>query len=151
MIERNLQRANALHGFQGTRVYHLPVPGLRYQPGSRMVTSIFYQAPIPSNLRRSHRPIQVDRDKVFRKLLETEQEALKEENRARTASQYRQLQLQVGGLRIRRVSPSYLFQVEPRTPPNSSIAVRSGSMLRTSPLAAWRSSREKPFVLDQEK
>jgi len=26
MIERNLQRANALHGFQGTRVYHL-----RYQ------------------------------------------------------------------------------------------------------------------------
>ncbi len=117
MIERNLQRANALHGFQGTRVYHLRYQGFAISREAEMVTSIFYQAPDTKQFKEvSQTGSKLIVDKVFRKLLETEQEALKEENRARTALNTDNYNFKLVGYESDAASPSYLFQVEPKNP-----------------------------------
>ncbi len=84
---------------------------------AEMVTSIFYQAPDTKQFKEvSQTGSKLIVDKVFRKLLETEQEALKEENRARTALNTDNYNFKLVGYESDAASPSYLFQVEPKNP-----------------------------------
>jgi hypothetical protein len=117
MIERNLQRAKALHAFQGTRVYHLRYQGFAISKEAEMVTSIVYQAPDTKQFTEvSQTGSKLIVDKVFRKLLETEQEALKDENRTRTALNTDNYNFTLTGYEAGTPSSNYVFQVEPRNP-----------------------------------
>jgi len=117
MIEGNLRRAEALHAFQGTRIYHLKYQGFPISREAEMVTAIVYQAPDSKQFTEvSHTGSKLIVDKVFRKLLESEQEALKAENRARTALNTENYNFTLTAYESDGPTPSYIFHVEPKTP-----------------------------------
>jgi hypothetical protein len=86
LVEKNRERAAALHQFQGTRVYRMEYRGF---PGSRdaeLVVTMHYQAPNTKTFTVvSQTGSKLIIDRVFKKLLESEQEAMNEENRQQTA------------------------------------------------------------------
>jgi hypothetical protein len=116
MVLRNQQRADALHGFQGTRTYRLIYQGFPMRREAEMVTTIVYRAPDSKQFTEiSQTGSKLIIDRVFRKLLESEQDALKDENRARTA-----LNTENYNFTLTAYEPgppqNYVFQVEPKIP-----------------------------------
>jgi outer membrane lipoprotein-sorting protein len=84
--ERNAQRAAALKQFEGTRVYRMQYRGFPSDRDAEMVVTMVYHAPDSkkfSVVSQSGSKLIIDR--VFKKLLEGEQEAVNEENRRNTA------------------------------------------------------------------
>ena len=84
--ERNAQRAAALKQFSGTRVYTLQYRGFPSDRDAEMVVTMAYNAPnskVFNVVSQSGSKLIIDR--VFKKLLEGEQEAGNEENRRNTA------------------------------------------------------------------
>jgi len=84
--EKNAQRAAALTQFNGTRVYRMQYRGFPSDRDAEMVVSVHYRAPNSkefSVVSQSGSKFIIDR--VFKKLLEGEQEAANEENRRNTA------------------------------------------------------------------
>jgi hypothetical protein len=86
LVHRNLERAQALAAYQGTRTYRLEYHGF---PGSRraeMTVDVRYRSPATKEFDiRSDRGSRLVVDGVFQKLLQSEKEALTEENQARVA------------------------------------------------------------------
>src|SRR5580693_8306381 len=86
MVERNLERARALGAYQGTRVYRLEYRGF---PGSRsanMIVEVKYRSPGTKEFSiRSETGSRLIIDKIFKRMLQTEKEALAEENQSRVA------------------------------------------------------------------
>jgi outer membrane lipoprotein-sorting protein len=83
--ERNAQRAAALRQFHGTRVYRMQYRGFPSDRDAEMVVNVSYRAPNSkefSVVSQSGSKFIIDR--VFKKLLEGEQEAANEENRRNT-------------------------------------------------------------------
>jgi hypothetical protein len=117
MVRRNLERANALHAFRGTRVYHLTYQGFPVNKEAEMVTSVVYRAPDSKQFTiMSQSGSQLIVDKVFRKLLESEQEAMKAENRARNALNTDNYTFVLTGYESAGADANYVFQVQPKTP-----------------------------------
>jgi hypothetical protein len=84
--ERNAQRAAALREFNGTRIYRMQYRGFPSDRDAEMVVSVTYHAPSSKEfvvVSQSGSKLIIDR--VFKKLLEGEQEAANEENRRNTA------------------------------------------------------------------
>src|SRR6267154_5039757 len=84
--EKNAQRAAALGQFNGTRVYRMKYRGFPSDRDAEMVVNVTYRAPDSktfSVVSQSGSKFVIDR--VFKKLLEGEQEAANEENRRNTA------------------------------------------------------------------
>jgi outer membrane lipoprotein-sorting protein len=84
--EKNAQRAAALRQFNGTRIYTMQYRGFPSDRDAEMVVSVTYRAPDSkefSVLSQTGSKFIIDR--VFKKLLEGEQEAANEENRRNTA------------------------------------------------------------------
>jgi hypothetical protein len=114
MVHSNQQRADSLRAFQGTRTYHLTYQGFPVNREAEMVTTITYHAPGSKQFTEvSQTGSKLIVDRVFRKLLESEQDALKDENRARTA-------LNPDNYTFTLIAyeptpqPNYVFQVEPK-------------------------------------
>src|SRR5438270_1073341 len=86
LVQKNLERAQALMSYEGTRVYRLEYHGF---PGSRdaeMVLDVKYHAPATKEFTvRSETGSKLLIERVFKKLLQSEKEALAEENQKRTA------------------------------------------------------------------
>src|SRR6266480_5580997 len=86
LVQKNIERARALMSYEGTRIYRLEYYGF---PGSReaeMVVDVRYQAPATKEFTvRSETGSKLLIERVFKKLLQTEKEALAEENQKRTA------------------------------------------------------------------
>ena len=83
--ERNAQRTAALKQFSGTRVYTLEYRGFSSDRQAEMVVTMAYNAPNSKVFRvvsQSGSKLIIDR--VFKKLLEGEQEAANDENRQNT-------------------------------------------------------------------
>lgn len=117
MVQRNLQRADALRRFQGKRTYHLLYQGFPTSREAEMVTAVFYQAPESKQFTEvSHSGSKLIVDRVFRKLLESEQEALKPENRSRTALNTENYNFTLVTYEPTSPSSNYVFQVEPKIP-----------------------------------
>jgi len=117
MVQRNLERANALRSFQATRTYRLEYRGFPSNREAEMVTNIVYQAPESKEftvVSQSGSKLIVDR--VFRKLLESEQEAMKAENRTRTALNTDNYTFQLIGYEMSGQTANYVFQVEAKNP-----------------------------------
>ena len=116
MIRKNLERAQALSAFQGTRVYHLEYHGF---PGSRnaeMIVDVKYQSPATKEFTmRSSSGSKILIEKVFNKLLEGEQEALTEENQSRVALNNENYSFTLAGQENTPAGSYYILAVEPRT------------------------------------
>src|SRR5579864_5638163 len=116
MVERNLERAHALGAYQGTRVYHLEYRGF---PGSRsaeMIVEMKYRSPGTKDFSvRSERGSKLIIDRIFKRMLQTEKEALSEENQSRVALNRDNYQFALAGVERMPTGLSYVLSVEPRT------------------------------------
>jgi len=117
MVQRNLERANALRAFEATRTYRLEYRGFPSNREAEMVTSVIYQAPESKEfIVVSQNGSKLIIDRVFRKLLESEQEAMKAENRTRTALNTDNYNFQLIGYETSGPDANYVLQVEPKNP-----------------------------------
>lgn len=84
--ERNAQRAAALDRFNGTRVYKMEYRGFPGNRDAEMVVNVTFQAPQSKEFTIvSQTGSKFIIDHVFKKLIESEQDAASEENRRRSA------------------------------------------------------------------
>jgi hypothetical protein len=115
LVQKNLERAQALRSYEGTRVYRLEYHGF---PGSRdaeMVVDVKYQSPATKEFTvRSETGSKLLIDRVFKKLLQSEKEALAEENQKRTALNPENFQFTMAGYETTPDGPVYILAVEPR-------------------------------------
>jgi hypothetical protein len=116
LTRKNLERAQALRGHRGTRTYRLEYRGF---PGGRkaeMVVDVEYEAPGRkefSILSTSGSELIIDR--VFKKLLQSEKEALEAENQKHTALNGDNYVFTMVGYETAPSGSRYVLAVEPRT------------------------------------
>jgi hypothetical protein len=86
LVRMNRQRADALRAYQGSRTYHLDYRGFPSSRTAEMVVTVKYRSPESKEFTiQSQSGSQLIIDRVFKKLLESEEEALAQENQRRTA------------------------------------------------------------------
>src|SRR6202140_686980 len=116
MVERNLERARALEAYEGTRIYHLEYRGF---PGSRsaeMTVEVKYRSPGTKDFKiRSEKGSRLIIERIFKRVLQTEKEALSEENQSRVALNQDNYRFALAGSETMASGPSYILSVEPRT------------------------------------
>jgi outer membrane lipoprotein-sorting protein len=117
LVEKNAERADALQKYQGRRTYSLVYTGFPSSFHAQMVVDMTYDAPATKQFRIvSQNGSQWIIDRVLKRLLEAEQEALSEENRQRVALNSRNYDF--SGLE-RQDAPdtcSYVVAVRPKIP-----------------------------------
>ena len=116
MIRKNLERAQALSAFQGTRVYQLEHRGFPGSKSAEMIVDVKYQSPATKEFTiRSSSGSKLLIEKVFNKLLQSEQEALTEENQSRVALNNENYSFTLAGQENTPAGSYYILAVEPRT------------------------------------
>lgn len=115
LVRRNLERAQALHAYQGMRTYRLEYHGF---PGSRnaeMVVDMKYESPATKEFTvRSESGSKLVIERVFKKLLQSEQEALNEENQSHIALNHDNYNFVLVGNEVTSGGSLYILSVEPR-------------------------------------
>lgn len=116
LIQRNLARTKGLVAYQGTRTYRLEYQGF---PGSRsaeMVVDVRYESPGTKDFTvRSETGSKLLIDRVLKKLLQSEKEALTEDNVRRTALDRDNYTFAQVGYESTPTGAFYVLSVEPRT------------------------------------
>lgn len=116
LVQRNLERAHALAAYQGTRIYRLEYHGF---PGSRsaeMTVAVKYHSPGTKEFSiRSETGSRLLIEMVFHKLLQSEKEALTEENQAHVALNHDNYRFALAGYEPMPTGPCYVLSVEPLT------------------------------------
>jgi hypothetical protein len=116
MVERNLERARALGAYQGTRVYHLEYHGFPASRSANMIVEVKYRSPGTKDFSvRSEHGSKFIIDRIFNRMLQTEKEALTEENQSRVALNQDNYRFALAGFETMPTGPSYILSVEPRT------------------------------------
>jgi hypothetical protein len=116
MVRRNLERAKALGTIQGTRVYRLEYHGFPVSKGAEMVVDVKYHSPgtVEFAIRNATgSTLLVER--VFKKLLQKEKEALMPENQNRIALNNENYIFTLAGQENTPSGSCYILSVEPRT------------------------------------
>src|ERR1700681_4973387 len=81
LVQRNLERARALGAYQGTRTYRLEYRGFPSSRTAEMVVDVNYRSLGTKEFTvRSETGSKLLIDRVFKKMLQSEKEALTEEN-----------------------------------------------------------------------
>ena len=84
LVQKNLERAQALSAYEGTRIYRLEYRGFPSSRSAEMIVDVKYRSPGTKEFEiRSEKGSHLMIDRVFQKLLQSEKEALSEENQAR--------------------------------------------------------------------
>jgi hypothetical protein len=116
LVQKNLERAKALTAYQGTRIYRLEYRGF---PGSRsaeMTVAVQYHSPGTKEFSiRSETGSHLLIERVFHKLMQSEQEALTEENQAHVALNRDNYRFALVGYESMPTGPCYVLSVEPQT------------------------------------
>jgi hypothetical protein len=120
LIRRNLERAQELTAYQGTRTYRLDYRGF---PGSRaaeMVVDVSYQAPPgkPASKEftiRSESGSKLLIERVFKKVLQSEKESVAEENQRGVALNHDNYKFSFVAREKTPTGFVYILSVEPRT------------------------------------
>jgi outer membrane lipoprotein-sorting protein len=114
--ERNAERAAALEQFSGTRVYRMQYRGFPSDRDAEMVVNVTYRAP---NVKQftvvSQSGSKFILDRVFKKLLEGEQEAASEENRRNTALSTENYDFTSAGYQATPDGGQYVLNLLPKT------------------------------------
>jgi hypothetical protein len=114
VVEKNAERADALQKYQGKRVYNLAYTGFPASFHAEMVVDMTYDAPATKKFKIvSQSGSQWMIDRILKRLLEAEQEALTEDNRERVALSPRNYDFT--GLE-RQDTCSYAVAVQPKVP-----------------------------------
>jgi len=116
LVQRNLERAQTLAAYQGTRIYRLEYYGF---PGSRsaeMTVAVRYRSPETKEFSiQSETGSRLIIERVFHKLLQSEKEALTGENQARVALNNDNYRFALTGYESMPTGPCYILSVEPFT------------------------------------
>ncbi len=116
LVEMNRHRAEALHSYQGSRTYRVEYRGF---PGSRsaeMAVNVKYRSPRSKDfIVESATGSSLIIDRVFKKLLEAESEALGEENQRRSALTEENYRFTLIGYERGLSGAKYVLGVEPLT------------------------------------
>jgi hypothetical protein len=116
LVQRNAERAQALGAYQGTRIYRLEYHGF---PGSRsaeIVVDVKYRTPGTKDFSiRSEKGSQLIIDRVFKRMLQSEKEALTEENQSRVALNNDNYRFTLVSYESTPAGSFYILSVEPRT------------------------------------
>src|ERR1700730_8674999 len=115
LVQRNLERARALGAYQGTRIYRLEYRGFPSSRSAEMVVDVKYSTPGTKDFSiRSEKGSQLIIERVFKRMLQTEQEALSEQNQSRVALNQENYRFGLLGYETT-AGRSYILSVEPRT------------------------------------
>jgi hypothetical protein len=116
LVRKNLERAQALGAYQGTRIYRLDYRGFPTSRSAEMVVDVRYQAPGTKEFTiRSQSGSKLLLERVLKKLLQSEKEALGEENQKRTALNNDNYLFALLGYEGEAGDSLYILSVEPRT------------------------------------
>ena len=114
--ENNAKRAAALDQFTSTRIYHMQYRGFPSDRDAEMVVEVKYRAPNVKQFRvLSQSGSKFVIDHVFKKLLEGEQEAANEENRAHTALTTQNYDFTSAGYENTPNGPQYVLNLLPKS------------------------------------
>ncbi|HWR14795.1 MAG TPA: hypothetical protein VN577_08190 [Terriglobales bacterium] len=114
LVQMNLHRAQALDGFQGTRIYRAEYRGFPGDRSAEMIVNVSYVSPATKEFKiRSATGSKLIIDKVFMKLLEAEKEALDSEMQRRSALTEDNYRFTLIGLEAGLSGSTYMLQVEP--------------------------------------
>src|SRR5882724_5195601 len=120
LVQRNLERSRALAAYQGSRTYRLEYRGF---PGSRaaeMVVDVSYKAPGTKEASkeftiRSESGSKLLIERVFKRMLQSEREAVTEENQRGVALNRDNYTFSLVGQEKTPGGSVYILSVEPRT------------------------------------
>jgi len=116
LVQKNLERAQALSAYEGTRIYRLEYRGFPSSGSAEMIVDVKYRSPGTKEFEiRSERGSHLVIDRVFQKLLQSEKEALSEENQARVALNNDNYRFARVGYESMPTGPCYILVVEPLT------------------------------------
>jgi len=119
LVRRNLERAQAMGAYQATRVYRLEYHGFLGSRRAEMAVDVKYQSPGTKEFTiRSEIGSKLLIEKVFRKLLWSEKEALTEENKRFSALNNDNYLFTLLKYESKVCDSLYVFSVEPRTKKN---------------------------------
>ena len=111
----NLSRARALHTYQGTRTYRSEYHGFPGDRSAEMVVKVSYLSPREKEfIVQSTTGSALIIDKVFKKLLEAEKEALDAEIQRRSALTEDNYRFTLVGYENDLLGARYVLKVEPR-------------------------------------
>ncbi len=114
--ERNAQRAAALEGFVGTRIYRMEYRGFPSDHDAEMVVSMTFHAPAAKQFSIvSETGSKFIVDHVFKKLLEGELEAASDENRRRSALNSENYDFTLAGYEESPEGGRYVLNLLPKT------------------------------------
>ena len=114
--QKNAQRAAALAGFEGTRIYRMQYHGFPSDRDAEMEVDVTYHAPDAKRFSVvSTKGSKFIIDHVFKKLLEGEQEAANDENRRRTALSTENYDFSLAGYEDSPDGGRYVLDLLPRT------------------------------------
>jgi len=115
LVKRNRQRAEALQSYAGTRVYKVKYRGFPSGRDAEMVIDVKYQSPGMKEFTiRSETGSSIIVDKVFKKLLQAEKEALATEAQKRAALNNDNYKFAQVGYQETPSGLMYVLAVEPR-------------------------------------
>ena len=115
LVEKNEERAKALESYSGLRSYHLECHCLSHKKAD-LVVRTEYQAPNKKEFTIvSESGSGTVRDRVFKKLLEAEQESMREENQQRSAISPENYTFQLSEYQKTDAAEFYVLEAQPRT------------------------------------
>lgn len=116
LVRKNIERAKALRAYQAIRTYRVEYKGFPGGRNAEMVVDVKYQAPGSKTFTiRSATGSELIIDKVFKKLLEAEQEALATEAQKRSALNSDNYDFTMAAYEITPSGSMYVLKVDPRT------------------------------------
>lgn len=116
LIRRNQERAQALRGSEATRVYHLAYRGLPGDREAEMTVEASYQSPTTKQFKIvSQSGSKLILERVFKKLLESEQEASQPEMSERTQLNRSNYDFELVGYEPSNTGSQYLLKVTPKS------------------------------------
>ena len=116
LVGMNLRRAQALRSYHGTRIYHAEYRGFLSTTNAEMAVDVDYRAPGTKQFTvRFSTGSKLIRDKVFKKLLEAEEDALSADVQRCTAINGENYNFKMVGYESTSLRSMYVLVVEPRT------------------------------------
>lgn len=115
LVRMNAERAQKLRSYQGRRIYRLEYHGFPGARSAEMVVDVKYQSPGTKEFTiQSETGSNLIIDRVFKKLLQTEKEALEAENLRRTALNEENYVFTLLDYEITPAGSLYVLSVEPK-------------------------------------
>jgi hypothetical protein len=115
LVWMNLLRAQALHSYHGTRTYRVEYRGLFSTTNAEMVVDVIYRAPGTKEFTiRSSTGSKLIIDKVLKKLLQAEEDALSADGQRRTALSSENYEFTMVGYESTALRPMYVLAVKPK-------------------------------------